>query len=258
VHTDPLAQQDAKIPENVRIYTFGGTQHSAAAEPLTRGTGDNLLNPGDYRPFLKGLLDALDAWVRDGATPPEGVYPRIDRGTLVAFDQQSTGFPAIPGVRYPEVIQRPACLDYGPDFLTKGIISIEPPQKNGEYAVRVAKCGADGNELGTLLVPDVAVPLATYTGWNLRRAEVGAEGMLVGLMGSYIPLPKTNDERKATGDPRKSLEERYGSFDRYRGQYAAACDELVEQRYLLREDAEKLIAERERWREWFDQQAASQ
>jgi hypothetical protein len=109
-----------------------------------------------------------------------------------------------------------------------------------------------------LLVPDVAVPLATYTGWNLRRAEVGAEGMLVGLMGSYIPLPKTSDERQATGDPRKSLEERYGSFERYRQQYAQACDELVEQRYLLREDAENLINDCERWRDWFDKSAAAQ
>jgi hypothetical protein len=258
VHTDPLSSQDAVVPDNVRIYSFGGTQHSAAAEPLTRGTGENLLNPADYRPFLKGLLDALDAWVRDGATPPESVYPRIDQAALVDFRQKSTGFPALPGVRYPEVIQQPHALDYGPDFLTKGIISIEPPRRIGDYRVRVPKCGPDGNELGTLLVPDVAVPLATFTGWNLRRAEVGAEGMLVGLMGSFLPLPRTSDERQATGDPRESLQERYGSFDRYRRQYAGACDELVEARYLLREDADKLVAERQRFRELFEKAAAAQ
>jgi hypothetical protein len=255
VHTDPHANEDAVIPENVRIYTFGGTQHSAAAEPLTRGTGDNLLNPADYRPFLKGLLDALDAWVRDGATPPESVYPRIDRGTLVDWRQPGSGFPSLPGVRYPEVIQQPHALDYGPDFLTKGIITVEPPRRKGDYRVRVPKCGPDGNELGTLLVPDGAVPLATYTGWNLRRAEVGAEGMLVGLMGSYLPLSKTSAERKATGDPRESLEERYGAFERYRQLYTAACDDLVERRYLLREDAEQLIEGRERWRDSFEKRA---
>src|SRR5690606_36919423 len=104
----------------------------------------------------------------------------------------------------------------------------------GDYRVRVPKCGPDGNELGMLLVPDVAVPLVTYTGWNLRRAEVGAEGMLVGLMGSYLPFPKTRQDRESTGDPRKSIEERYGTLQRYQEEYAAACEELIEKRYMLR------------------------
>jgi hypothetical protein len=251
VHTDPLGQRDAEIPEHVRIYTFGGTQHSAAANPPDRGVADNLLNPADYRPFLKALLDSLDAWVRDGATPPASVYPRIDQGTLVDWRQDSTRFPSIPGVRYPEVIQRPPCLDYGPDFHPQGIISIEPPKPLGEYRVLVPKCGSDGNELGALLLPEVAVPLATYTGWNLRRAESGAEGMLVGLMGSYIPLPSTRDERHKSGDPRASLEERYGSFDGYRQQFAAECQRLAAERYLLSEDAQRLISEREKVRERF-------
>lgn len=252
VHTDPLRKRDAELPENVRIYTFGGTQHSPAASPPDRGVADNLLNPADYRPFLKALLDSLDAWVRDGATPPPAsVYPRIDRATLVDWRQSSTGFPAIPGVRYPEVIQRPPCLNYGPEFHSRGIISIEPPQPLGDYNVLVPKCGTDGNELGTLLLPEVAVPLATYTGWNLRRAESGAEAMLVGLMGSYIPLPQTRDERQATGDPRQSLEERYGGYEAYRQQFAVACQRLVAERYLLPEDAERLLSERDKLRQAF-------
>jgi hypothetical protein len=241
VHTDPLGKQDAEIPENVRIYTFGGTQHSATTYPLERGVGDNLLNPADYRPFLKGLLDALDAWVRQEATPPESVYPRIDEGTVVNWRQSSTGFPAIPGVRYPEVIQTPHALDYGPEFLTRGIISIEPPRRLGDYTVLVPKCSSDGNELGTLLVPEVAVPLATYTGWNLRHRDMGAEAMLVGLMGSYLPLPRNRAQRDATGDPRQSIEERYGNFERYQQQFAAACKALVNDRYMLQEDADRLV-----------------
>ena len=251
VHTDPLGKRDADIPENVRLYTFGGTQHSAAASPPDRGMGDNLLNPADYRPYLKALLDALDAWVRDGATPPASVYPRIDEGTLVDWRQASTGFPAIPGVRYPEVIQQPHLLDYGPEFASRGILSIVPPRKRGDYVVLVPKCGPDGNELGTLLPPEVATPLATHTGWNLRRAEVGAEGMLVGLMGSYLPLPRTRAERLAVGDPRQSLEERYGSFDAYRQQFEAACRNLVKSRYLLQDDAERLVKSRSEVREQF-------
>src|SRR5262249_43673738 len=128
VHTDPLATRDEALPDNVRLYAFGGTQHGPASDPPGRGVADNLLNPGDYRPFLRALLDALDAWVKDGTEPPTSVYPRLDKGTLVGWRQKESGFPAIPGVRYPEVIQRPSALDHGEEFRTKGILSVHPPR----------------------------------------------------------------------------------------------------------------------------------
>jgi hypothetical protein len=249
VHTDPAGQNDATIPDNVRIYAFGGTQHSPAADPPSRGIADNLHNPADYRPFLRALLLALDAWTRDGTAPPDSVYPRIAAGTLVEF--QKTGFPALPGVRFPEVIQRPQALDFGPEFLKRGVITIEPPRVRGNYGVLVPKCNTDGNDLGTLLVPDVAVPLATYTGWNLRRRDVGAEGMLASLTGSYFPLAKTQTERRALGDPRVSIAERYGTFAAYRKLYSAECTRLTNLRYLLPEDTKRLEATRDRLRSRF-------
>jgi hypothetical protein len=252
VHTDPLGRVDVVIPDNVRVYAFGGTQHGPAADPPRRGIADNLANPGDYRPLLKALLDALDEWVRTGKEPPPSVYPRFDKGTLVDWRQKSTGFPAIPGVRYPEVIQAPSYLDFGPDFRTKGIITVEPPRKKGTYKVLVPKSGPDGNDLGTLLPPEVAVPLATYTGWNLRRRDVGAEAQLASLMGSYLPLPRTAAERKTNGDPRQSIEERYSSFAEYRKRFAAACANLVKQGYLLQEDADRAVAGREKLRGLFE------
>ncbi len=251
VHTDPLATRDETLPENVRVYAFGGTQHGPAADPPGRGIADNLLNPADYRPFLRALLDALDAWVKDGTEPPPSVYPRIDKGTLVGWRQKESGFPALPSVRYPEVIQRPSALDYGPDFFTKGLVTVEPPRRVGDYVVKVPKCDADGNDLGTLLPPEVAVPLATYTGWNLRRRDAGAEAMLASLSGSYIPLAKTREERKETGDPRTSIGERYASYDVYRQRFAAVCDDLVGRRYLLKEDVERLLAGRDKVRDRF-------
>lgn len=251
VHTDPLGTRDAEIPDNVRIYAFGGTQHGPANDPPSRGGADNLHNPGDYRPFLRALLDALDAWARDGTAPPASVYPRIGQGTLVDWRQPQTGFPAIPGVRYPDVIQCPSALDFGPYFVALGIISIEPPKSRGLYVVRVPASDADGNDRGTLLPAEVAVPLATYTGWNLRSREIGAEGMLASLMGSYLPFPRTKAEQKSTGDPRASLEERYGSFSQYRQRFDAACDDLVKRRFLLREDAERLVKSRENVRKEF-------
>ncbi len=246
VHTDPLGRRDAGIPENVRVYAFGGTQHGPAAWPPSRGNADNLLNPGDYRPFLRALLDALDTWVKDGTAPPPSVYPRIDNGTLVDWRQRSTGFPALPGVRYPQVIHRPLIADFGPDFESKGILTVEPPRILGQYVVLVPKSDADGNDLGTLLPVEVAVPVATYTGWNLRRRDVGAEAMLANLSGSYIPLPRTRAERRKTGDPRPSIAERYGSFTHYCKQWDDVCKDLVRRRYLLAEDVERLTAKRER------------
>src|SRR5262249_53773269 len=153
-------------------------QHGPAADPPGRGFADNLHNPGDYRPQLRALLDALDAWVKDGKEPPASVYPRIDNKTLVSWEQKGTGFPKLPGIRYPQVIQQPVLADYCPEFFSRGLVAHEPPQVKDRYVVLVAKSGPDGNDLGCLLPAEVAVPLATYTGWNLRRKDVGADGML--------------------------------------------------------------------------------
>ncbi|MFO0969952.1 MAG: alpha/beta hydrolase domain-containing protein [Gemmataceae bacterium] len=251
VHTDPMAREDAVIPENVRIYAFGGAQHGPAADPPSRGIGDNLNNPADYRPFLRALLLALDDWAKEGKTPPASVYPKLADKTLVPFEQKDAGFPDIPGVRYPTVIQTPDFRDYGKDFAKTGIITREPPDILGQYAVRVPKSDPDGNDLGTLLLPDVAVPLATYTGWNLRRKEFGADGQLVSLIGSYIPFTKTKAEREKAGDPRASIGERYGTLAKYLERYRRAGEALVDQRFLTAEDARRLIARARKRGEWF-------
>jgi hypothetical protein len=194
---------------------------------------------------------ALDKWTTEAKDPPPSAYPFIGQKTLVDWHQESTGFPAIPGVKYPDVIQQPSATYFGPNFLTKGIITIEPPQLKGEYVVLVPKSDKDGNDIGTLLVPDVAVPLATYTGWNLRHRNVGAEGMLASLQGSYIPFPKSEKERKETGDPRLSIEERYETFEKYRSQFEKTCATLEGFGYLLHEDVERLVEGLEKKKDFF-------
>jgi len=243
VHTDPLGTQDAAIPKNVRIFAFGGTQHGPAADPPMQSFGKYLPNPGDYRPLLRALIDALDDWVRTGKEPPASLYPRIADKTLVAWDQKSTGFPSLPGVRYPDVIQQPFFGDFGPRFAKEKIIA-EPPKVLSKYTVLVPKCGADGNDLGTLLPAEVAVPLATFTGWNLRRKEIGAENQLASLLGSFFPLPRTKAERMKSGDPRLSIEERCGGFDKYQQMFNEECTRMVKTGYLLQEDAQRLMAGR--------------
>ena len=240
-HTDPMGLRDAKIPENVRIYLFGGTQHGPSTFPPTRGRGQNLANPGDYRPFLRALLLAMDRWAAGGPAAPPSVYPRLSTGTLVHWDRSSTRFPEIPGVRYPDVIQQPSCWDYGPRWLSKRIMDQHPPTSFGDYRVCVPKSGTDGNVLGCLSPPEVAVPLATYTGWNLRSDEAGAENELVSLRGSYIPFAITKADRQGTGDPRRSVEERYGTLEQYLNQLRRECERLREAGYLLSEDVDRTL-----------------
>jgi Alpha/beta hydrolase domain len=234
--TDPLGTRDAKPPANVRFYLFGGTQHGPSGYPPRKGDGKYLANPGDYRPFLRALLLAVDRWARDGKPAPPSVRPTIAARTLVDWRRTATGFPRIPGVQYPGVIQRPPLLDFGPRWRKERIVDSQPPKKRGHYRVLVPLCDSDGNEVDCLSPPEVAVPVATYTGWNLRSKAAGAENELVSLRGSYLPFPVTAAERKRSGDPRRSLEERYGSLDNYLRRLKAACLSLKRKGYLLDED----------------------
>lgn len=240
-HTDSLGTRDSVVPDQVRFYTFGGTQHGPSGWPVSKGSGQNLTNPGDFKPFLRTLLLALDRWSKDGTLPPPSVYPTIATGTLVDWRHGSTGFPNIPGIEYPEILQQPHWLDFGPRWQKERIVDFQPPVIRGDYKVMAPRCGPDGNELGCLLPAEVAVPVATYTGWNLRNADAGAAGQLVSLTGSYIPFPRTKADRERTKDPRLSVQERYGSRDEYVRQFTKACDKLRADGYLLEEDANRLI-----------------
>ena len=255
VHTDPLGKQDAVIPNEVRIYTIGGAQHgpgSGRPPSPERESGQLPANPTDYRPLLRGLLTALDEWVHREKTPPPSVYPKIADGTLASWPESESGWRALPGVKYPEVIHQPAFADRGPEFLSRRRITIQPPKIKGHYIVRVPGYAEDDNELGCLLLPTVKVPVATFTSWNLRQREIGAETELLSLAGGYIPFAKNKAARKKTGDPRLSLEERFGDFASYQKQFEAEIAELVRKRYVLEEDVPRLKQLAEAHREQFE------
>lgn len=252
VHMDPLGERDAEIPDDVRIYTIGGAQHGPGnGIPAEGGNGRLPRNPTDYRPILRALLIALDHWVRDGVTPPPSVYPRIDDGTLRGWRPSESGWRPLPGVWYPDVIHQPDFLDRGSEFLTLRRATRQPPKVIGQYPVMVPGYGADDNERGCLLPPTVAVPVGTFTSWNLRSREIGAETELLSLTGGYIPLPATAEDRRASGDPRQSIEERYGSFDEYLEQFRSYVRTLLAEGYLLEEDVARLTELAERNRELF-------
>lgn len=250
VHTDPLGKRDAIIPSDARIYAIGGAQHGAGnGVPGARGNGLLVANPTDYRPILRGLLTALNAWVRSGTEPPPSRYPTIHDGTLVEWQEAKSGWRPLPGVRYPEVVQQPEFLDFGPEFLTKRQLTQLPPRHKGDYVVRVPAYGPDDNERGMLQLPTVAVPVATFTGWNLRQPQIGAENELLSLTGGYVPFVKDRAAKEQAGDPRPSLGELYPTFDDYLARFTTAAQTLIRQRYLLEEDLSRLLelAQKQRW-----------
>jgi hypothetical protein len=141
------------------------------------------------------------------------------------------------------VIQQPSFWDYGPRWLSEQIIEQQPPKPRGDYRVLVPKCDADGNDLDCLLPPEVKVPVATYTGWNLRNKQASAEGELVSLRGSYIPFAATKVQRKEKKDPRLSVEERYSSLEDYLQKLKEECQRLHRAGYFLEEDIPQTLAE---------------
>ena len=90
-------------------------------------------------------------------------------------------------------------------------------------------------------MPEIAVPVASYTPWNYRSEETGSPGELAGFRGSFFPFPLTDDERASTGDSRPSLEARYDSRAEYLLQYTDAALELIEDGFLLTEDLPEII-----------------
>ena len=131
--------------------------------------------------------------------------------------------------------------DYGPKFATEGIVTVEPPRINGSYPILVPQVDADGNGIAGIRMPELAAPLATYTGWNLFNDRSGPTTTLSSMQGSYIPLPRASAERKRASDPRPSIEERYRDKDQYLAAVKKAAQDLVGQRLLLDEDLDTIV-----------------
>ena len=239
IHTSLDGRTDAPLVDNTRIYMFAGGQHGPAAFPARRSIGQQMNNPNDYRWSMRALLLSMNRWIKDGAAPPPSRYPRIEDKTLVQIE--SLSFPSLAGVAKPTEAHKAYRVFYGLDFASKGIISVDPPEANGSYPILVPQVDKDGNELAGVKMPEISVPLATYTGWNLFNNEAGPTNLLSSMQGSYIPLPRTRADRERTKDPRASIEERYQSRDRYLELVSAAAREMVKQGYLLEEDIATVV-----------------
>jgi hypothetical protein len=228
--TDPLGARDVELPANARGYLFAGTQHGALAwMRSTPGNCANPRNPHSPTPAQRALLVALDEWVSEGRQPPASRTPRLKDGTLVAPGEVK--FPAIPGI---VVARRMNAIGVLKDWV-KPELDLSKP-----YRPLVTQVDADGNEIAGILLPDIAVPLATHTGWNLYQAPF-PEGELCDRDGSYAPFAGTRTEREARNDPRLSLEERYGDHAGYVRRVEQAVRKLVAERLLLAEDGELFV-----------------
>ena len=238
IHTTIDGKADAPMMDNVRIYYFPGGQHGPGPFPPSKATTQQLTSPNDYSWSMRALLIAMDRWVRGQAPAPPSQYARIDNGTLVK--PQGVEFPKIPGVDFPRTIHEAYRVDYGPQW-RKGIITLEPPRVGKAFPMMVPQVDRDGIDLAGIRMPEVAVPLATYTGWNPRDPRIGAQNELVDFAGSYIPFARTRVERERAGDPRLSIEERYQNRAQYLGMVAEAGLKLIKDGYLLAEDLPVLL-----------------
>ena len=248
------AKQDVPLPPNVRRYYYPGVTHGGGGGGFALSTpvagGCRLpSNPNPTSDQQNALFVAFVDWVVNGVEPPASRYPTLKDGLLVPATKASIGFPTIPftglGPTYPDNhILQVFDYDFGNQFIyndMSGVITVQPPtfQVLPTYAVRV---DADGNEIGGVPSVQHQAPLGTYLGWNIRATGFYA-GQLCDFTGGWLPFRKTQAERIAAGDPRPSVEERYGSSEGYVCVVKKAADKAVAERFLLQADADRLVAQ---------------
>jgi hypothetical protein len=241
--------EDLPVPANVRRYYHSGTTHGGGGGGFNLGTAStnpNTLasNPNPQRETNRALYAALVDWVVNGTSPPPSAYPRITDGTLVPATSAAMGWPDIPGAPKPDGVMNPVLdYDYGSTFRYNdgsGVISNVAPAIKQVIPTLAPAVDADGNEIAGLKSLLHRLPLGTYTGWN----PIGSgplKGREASLAAGYIPFAKTIAERLASGDPRPSIEERYPNLIGYYFQALTEVQDLVQQRLLLPEDANRLV-----------------
>jgi len=234
-----------RLPDNARLYFQNGFGHIGAAGLLapvqpagicqngTQGLAAIAVTP-------RALVKVMDEWADQGIEPPDSNYPRLENKTLVSLAEYREAFPAIPNVAPPSVMNTIDVLNFGPDFGPQGgIESVLPPIHGRRYTTLVPSPDADGTGMAGIKTMWTRAPIGTNVGWNLRTGFRAPD--LCSLSGSFIPFAKTKAERLANGDSRRSLEERYHSHDGFVRAVTKAASELVEERFLLEEDANLFI-----------------
>lgn len=246
-HTTPDGAEDIELPENVRSYFFACTSHGPSSFPPSSQVEWSLrANPVTASAAINELRQAMHRWVEKDIAPPASVYPKLSDDTLTPITE--VRFPKVPGFAPPNAV-------------TAGPRTRNPQWPDGagggtELPLLVPQADVDGNDLGGIRMPDVAVPLATATGWVFRPEEYGSPKDFYLLRGAWVPFAVTKVQREKNNDPRLSLEERYASKQAFMEQVKAAVEKLIEQGFLAEGDLESQVKQAgERW-DWILQQAA--
>jgi hypothetical protein len=246
-HTTVDGARDVEPPADVRAYYLAGTQHSPGLLPLTNTSAEgfaarNPINVQDYRPAMRALLDALDRWVREELEPPPSQFPRIADGSAVPREACLEKFGHIPGAARPQHIPQRLRLEFSREGEQCEVR--HPPSEHGAYPLFASAVDDDCNDVAGIRLPDIAVPLATYAGWNVRHESMGGAGSMIfgaPLLGTTLPFPRTAADRELTGDPRMSIEERYQNRAAYLNKVRACAVELVRSRFLVEEDIHRCV-----------------
>jgi hypothetical protein len=261
IHTDAAGMRDLEPGPDVRVYHFTGTEHGLGIWPPADATpaaadpsgwierSQNLRCTLNYARLLRACLVNLDRWVTEGVEPPPSRHPRLDDGTAVPPEALAKTFDAIPGARYPRHHARARRLDFGADA-DRRVLARTPPREGAPFAALVPAVDADGNEVAGIALPEVQVPLAASTGWNLRHPDIGGAQQLLYFAGATLPFARTRAERARSGDPRPSIEERYASREAYLEAVRRAARGLVAARHLLEEDVELSVTLAARTWDW--------
>ncbi len=228
IHTDLGTGGGLFRPGDTRVYLIAGTQHGG--RPGVDPRPGPCVNPRNWHsatPALRALFVALEEWVTKGREPPPSCVPWLGDAAVPA---SAVRMPAVPGFAHAP----------GANRVIAPVDWVNPPEEEPAraYDTFVSAVDSDGNEVAGIRLPSIAVPLGTHTGWNVYRAQPDE---LADRDGSFIAFARTRAEREASGDPRPSLEERYGGRDAYVAQVKATVDALVAERVLLQNDADRFV-----------------
>jgi len=231
IHTSPDGKSDATIPPEVRIYFIAGVAHIGGAFPPAKNAelsirGQQLDNPLRIEQLRHGFAAALDEWVRDGVAPPDSRFPRVLFRQIVPVSQLSPKI--VHGVEFPHFNYEVYRTDFGADW-ARGIVT-EPPRVDGVYPTLVPQVNADGLETTGVHLPEIDVPLATYSGWNLRDPQIGFPDSRASFVGSYIPWTKSEIDKRY-----------YNSAEDYFGRFTLAALNLLRERFFVVDDLPAIL-----------------
>ena len=236
VVTDTLGKP-VQLPDSVRSYVSAGTPHltpggvASGTLPANAPFCENTGNPLSWAPLYRALLLDLEAWLTEGIAPPDSRNPATEADGRVSIDTLAASYPKIPGYEFSKLYATLQLVDFSTDPW-QTLLNPAP------YPISFLRVNADGNAYDVIVLPEVAVPIATYAGRTTRKEGYAKGDLCPGLYGAAFPFAKTMAERIATDDPRPSIQERYASEADYRAKLKAVADQLVKQRLMLPVDAE--------------------